>query len=99
MIANSNLNSQSKSTSYIKCEENVILNIALYGDDMQLTRPNEMHICKFKLISSNVKFGPLAEFKQCNGGIALCHTKYIEALLQGLALRIPNLLQFLWRRI
>jgi len=60
-----------------------------------LTGPNEMHISDFKVVL-NLAFemsdlGLLhhylgIQFKQCDGGIALCQTKYIEALLRRFTL-------------
>jgi len=65
-----------------------------------------MHVADFK-VESNSAFemsdlGLLhhylgIQFKQCDGGIALCQTKYIEALLHvDLVLRIVSLLLHLW---
>ena len=79
----------------MKCEGDVLLIIALYVDDMLLTGPNEMHIADFKAeLNSVFEISDLGllhhylgiQFKQCDGGIALCQTKYIETLLRRFGL-------------
>ena len=74
-------NSPTESTLYVKCAGDVLLVIVLYVDDMLLTGPNEMHIADFKAelnsIFEMLDLGLLhhylgIQFKQCDGGIALC---------------------------
>ena len=73
----------------------VLLIIVLYVDDMLLTGPNEMHNADFKAeLNSAFEMSDLGllhhylgiQFKQCDGSIALCQTKYIETLLQRFGL-------------
>ena len=73
----------------------VLLVIVLYVDDMLLTGPNEMHIADFKAeLNSVFEMSDLGllhhylgiQFKQCDGGIALCQTKYIETVLHRFGL-------------
>ena len=58
-------------------------------------RPNEMHIADFKAeLNSVFEMSDLGllhhylgiQFKQCDGGIALCQTKYIETFLRRFGL-------------
>ena len=88
-------NSPTKSTFYVKHEEYVHLIIALYVDDMLLTGPHESQISDFKAdLNASFEMSYLGhlhhylgiQFKQCDGGIALCQTKYIEILLRRLSL-------------
>ena len=68
---------------------------AFYVDDMLLLGTNEMCVDEFKT-NLNVSFemwdlGLLhhylgIKFKQCDGGIALCQTKYIGTLLHRFGL-------------
>ena len=73
----------------------VLLIIVLSVDDMLLIGPNEMHIADFNVESNSVfemsDLGLLhhylgIQFKHCDGGIALCQTKYIETLLRRFGL-------------
>ena len=59
-------------------------------DDLLITGPNERHIAEFKAdLNATFKMKDLGmlhhylgiQFKQCDGGIALCQTRYIETLL------------------
>jgi len=59
-------------------------------DDLLITGPNERHIAEFKAdLNATFKMKDLGllhhylgiQFKQCDGGIALCQTSYIETLL------------------
>ena len=79
----------------MKCEGDVLLIIVLYVDDMLLMKPKEMHIANFKVeLNSSFEMSDLCllhqylgiQFKQCDGGIALCQTKYIETLLRRFGL-------------
>ena len=88
-------NSLIESTLYVKRQGNVFLAIVLYVDDMLLTGPNEMHISKFKAdLNASFEMSDLGllhhylgiQFKQCDGGIALCQTQYIETLLRRFSL-------------
>jgi len=91
LIAHGFCNSPTESTLYVKCASGVLLIIVLYVDDMLLTLVlNEMHVVDFKVeLYSAFEMSDLGllhhylgiQFKQCDGGIALCQTKYIEALL------------------
>ena len=74
-------NSPTESTLYVKQEGNLFLAIVLYIDDMLLTGPNEMHISEFKAdLNASFEMSDLGllhqylviQFKQCDGGIALC---------------------------
>ena len=62
---------------------------------MLLTGPEETHIADFKTeLNSSFEMSDLGllhhylgiQFKQCDGNIALCQTKYIEALLRRFGL-------------
>ena len=88
-------NSPTESTLYVKRADDVLLIIVLYVDDMLLTGPNEAHIADFKAeLNSAFEMSDLGllhhylgiQFKQCDGGIALCQTKYIETLLRRFGL-------------
>eukprot|EP00250_Pteridium_aquilinum_P010876 c19689_g3_i1 orf=64-1296(+) len=88
-------NSPTESTLYVKRADDVHLIIALYVDDMLLTGPNESHIADFKAdLNASFEMSDLGhlhhylgiQFKQCDGGIALCQTKYIETLLRRFSL-------------
>ena len=88
-------NSPRESTLYVKCVGDVILIIALYVDDMLLTGPNETHIAEFKAnLNASFEMSDLGllhhylgiQFKQCDGGIALCQTKYVATLLRRFGL-------------
>ena len=66
------------------------MSMALYVDDMLLTGPHESQIADFKAdLNASFEMSDLGhlhhylgiQFKQCDGGIALCQTKYIETLL------------------
>ena len=84
-------NSPIESTLYVKHADDVLLIIVLYVDDMLFTSPNEMHISKFKAdLNASFEMSNLGllhhylgiQFKQCDGGIALCQTQYVETLLR-----------------
>ena len=84
-------NSPTKSTLYVICVDDVTLIVALYVDDMLLTGPNEAHIADFMAdLNASFEISNLGllhhylgiQFKQCDGGIALCQTKYILTLLR-----------------
>ena len=88
-------NSPTESTLYVKRADDVLLVIVLYVDDMLLMRPNEAHIADFKAeLNSAFEMSDLGllhhylgiQFKQYDGGIALCQTKYIETLLRRFGL-------------
>jgi len=90
LFAHGFYNSPIESTLYVKHQGDVLLIIVLYVDDMLLTGPNEMHVANFKVeLNSAFEMSDLGllhhylgiQFKQCDGSIALCETKYIEALL------------------
>ena len=62
---------------------------------MLLTGPNEMHISEFKVdLNASFEMSDLGllhhylgiQFKQCDGGIALCQTQYVETLLRRFSL-------------
>ena len=83
-------NSPTESTLYVKHEDDVLLIVVLYVDDLLITGPNERHIAEFKAdLNATFKMKDLGmlhhylgiQFKQCDGGIALCQTRYIETLL------------------
>ena len=83
-------NSPIESTLYVKREDDVLLIVVLYVDDLLITGPNERHIVEFKAdLNATFKMKDLGllhhylgiQFKQCDGGIALCQTSYIETLL------------------
>lgn len=74
-------NSPTESTLYVKREDDVLLIVVIYVDDLLITRPNERHIAKFKSpLNATFKIKDLGllhhylgiQFKQCDGGIALC---------------------------
>ena len=74
-------NSPIESTLYVKCKNNVTLVIVLYVDDMLLIRPNEKQTANFKTdLNTLFEMSNLGllhhylgiEFKQVDGGIALC---------------------------
>ena len=76
-------NSPTESTLYVKCQGEIFLIIVLYVDDMLLMGPNEAHIADFKAdLNSSFEMSDLGllhhylgiQFKQCDGGIALCQT-------------------------
>ena len=73
-------------TLHVKHKDNALLIIVLYVDDMLLTQPNEKQIFDFKAdLNALLEMSNLGllhhylgiEFKQVDGGIALCQTKYI----------------------
>ena len=81
---------------YVKRQGNLFLAIVLYVDDMLLTGPNEMHISEFKAdLNASFEMSDLGllhhylgiQFKQCDGGIALCQTQYVETLLRRFSLK------------
>ncbi|RYA73307.1 hypothetical protein DD595_25120, partial [Enterobacter cloacae complex sp. 4DZ3-17B2] len=83
-------NSPTESTLYVKREDDVFLIVVLYVDDLLITGPNERHIAEFKAdLNATFKMKDLGllhhylgiQFKQCDGGIALCQKSYIETLL------------------
>ena len=83
-------NSPIESTLYVKREDDVLLIVVLYVDDLLITGPNDRHIVEFKAdLNATFKMKDLGmlhhylgiQFKQCDGGIALCQTRYIETLL------------------
>ena len=95
MIAHGFQNSPTESTLYVKRADDVHIIIALYADDMLLTRPHESQIADFKAdLNASFEMSDLGhlhhylgiQFKQCDGGIALCQTKYIETLLRRFSL-------------
>ena len=80
---------------YVKRADDVHLIIAPYVDDMLLTGPHESQIAYFKAdLNASFEMSDLGhlhhylgiQFKQCDGGIALCQTKYIETLLHRFSL-------------
>ena len=80
---------------YVKRADDALLIIVLYVDDMLLTGPNEVHKANFKAeLNSAFEMSDVGllhhhlgiQFKQCDGGIALCQTKYIETLLRRFGL-------------
>ena len=88
-------NSPTESTLYVKRQGDVFLIIVLYVDDMLLTGPNEAHIADFKAdLNASFEMSDLGllhhylgiQFKQCDGGIALCQTQYVETLLRRFSL-------------
>ena len=95
MTAHGFQNSPTESTLYVKCQGDVFLIIVLYVDDMLLTGPNEAHIADFKTdLNASFEMSDLGylhhylgiQFKQCDGGIALCQTQYVETLLRKFGL-------------
>ena len=88
-------NSPIESTLYVKHADDILLIIVLYVNDMLLIGPNEKHIADFKAdLNSDFEMSNLGllhhylgiHFKQCDGGIALCQAKYIEAFLHRFGL-------------
>ncbi|MCO5558122.1 hypothetical protein L7F22_011699 [Adiantum nelumboides] len=82
--------SSTESTLYVKREGDVLLIVVLYVDDLLITGTNEGHIAEFKAdLNATFKMKDLGllhhylgiQFKQCDGGIALCEKSYIETLL------------------
>ncbi|MCO5595146.1 hypothetical protein L7F22_049184 [Adiantum nelumboides] len=83
-------NIPTESTLYVKREGDVLLIVVLYVDDLLIIGPNEGHIAEFKAdLNATFKMKDLGllhhylgiQFKQCDGGIALCQKSYIETLL------------------
>ena len=81
---------QQRAPLYVKCADDVLLIIVLYVHDMLLMGPNEAHIASFKAeLNSAFEMSDLGllhhylgiQFKQYDGGIALCQTKYLKTLL------------------
>lgn len=88
-------NSPIESTLYVKRADDVLVIIVLYVNDMLLMGTNEAHIDDFKVeLNSAFEMSNLdllhhylgIQFKQCDRGIALCQTKYIETLLRRFSL-------------
>ena len=80
---------------YVKRQGDVFLIIVLYVDGMLLIGPNEVHIPDFKgNLNASFEMSDLGllhhylgiSFKQCDGGIALCQTQYVETLLRRFGL-------------
>ena len=95
LLAHGFQNSPTKSMLYVKCDNDVLLIVVVYVDDMLLIGPIETHIANFK-VDLNAAFemsnmGLLHHylgiwFTQIDGIMSLCQTKYIETLLQHLGL-------------
>ena len=86
LIAHGFCDSPTEITLYVKSVDDVLLIIVLYVDDMLLTGPNEKHIADFKAdLNSDFEMSDLGllhhylgiQFKQCDGGIALCQGQSI----------------------
>ena len=86
-------NNPMESSLYVKCKDDVFIILVYDSDDMLLI---ETHIVDFK-VDLNATFemsnwGLLCHylgswFLQCDGGIALCQTKFVETLLQCFGLQ------------